>query len=112
MKKLWQIIKETLLEKSSIDPTTTFGSIKRWAAWILLFLVFSVVINSLVPSFSLHIGSFVLNREQEANKVDMSVLNALLTAIGTYILGGQMISNVTDTIQNYHNVTNPTDKKE
>jgi hypothetical protein len=95
---LWTIIKQTLLEKSGDN---IFGSIKRWVAWILLFLVCCIVISSLIPSGSIHIGTW-LNVSWHHIKVDMPVLTSLLTAMGTYILTGQALTNVTDTIQHYN----------
>ena len=105
---LWLTIKQTLLEKS--DSGTLTGSIKRWAAWILLFLVSLTVIQGLIPGGSIHLGTF-LNFAWNHQPSDMKVLTALLTATGTYVLTGQAISNITDTIQNYHNTKYPNDNK-
>lgn len=101
MNKLWELIKTTLIEKDGTTPV--YGSIKRWAAWILLFCVVLSVIQGLLPGGSLHIGSF-LNLNWQHKDCNMDVLKALLEATGTYILTGQLLSNVTDTIQNYHNI--------
>ena len=97
---LWLTIKQTLLEKSG---ETQFGSIKRWAAWILLSLIVLSVIAGLIPGGSIHIGTY-LNLSWNHQPADMSVVNALLAATGTYILTGQALSNITDTIQHRNTV--------
>lgn len=101
---LWALIKSTLIEKDG--TTNTYGSIKRWAAWILLGLVCLVIFASLLPGGSLHFGTW-LNLQWNHHACDETVLTDLLKAIGTYILGGATITAFSNTIQNYHNAKFP-----
>jgi hypothetical protein len=95
---LWQLIKSTLIEK---DGTNTYGSIKRWGAWILFFYAGLVIFVGLLPSCSFHISTW-FNLTWNHKPIDTVTLQILLTAIGTYILGGATVSMIGNTIQNYH----------
>jgi hypothetical protein len=79
-----------------------YGSIKRWAAWILLGLVCLVIFASLLPGGSVHLGTW-LSLSWNHKPCDETVLTDLLKAIGTYILGGATVSMIGNTVQNFHN---------
>lgn len=97
---LWSLIKTTLIEKDGTN--TTYGSIKRWGAWILFAYAGFVIFAGLLPSGCFHISTwFILNWHHQP--IDRETLKILVEAIGTYILGGATITMANNTIQNYHN---------
>lgn len=99
--KLWYLIKTTLIEKDG--TTTSYGSIKRWGAWILFFYCGLIILAGLLPSGSINWAWCHIQLSWHHCAIDIKTLSALLEAIGTYILGGATISAVSSTVQNFHN---------
>lgn len=99
--KLWQLIKTTLIEKDGTNQV--YGSIKRYAAWILLIYAGEIINAGMIPGGSLHLGAF-LNLSWNHCAIDRETLSLVLNALGTYVLGGATVTAVANTFQNYHNV--------
>jgi hypothetical protein len=100
MNSLWTIFKQTFLEKNTDTP---IGSIKRGIAWVLVLYAGEIINAGLLPGGSIHIGTF-LNLSWNHKDINLDSLKVVLAAIGTYVLTGQMLSNVTDTIQHRNTV--------
>ena len=56
--KLWNILKQTLLEKNADGTINVTGSMKRLGALLVILTVVTICLTCLQPSFQLHIGTF------------------------------------------------------
>ena len=98
--KIYQLFKSALIEKDGTN--SVYGSIKRWAALILLFYAGEIVNAGLIPGGSLHFGTW-LNLAWNHSPIDRDTLTVILKAVGTYVLGGATITTLSNVTQNYHN---------
>lgn len=85
--KLWNILKQTLLEKNADGTINVTGSMKRLGALLTMLTVVAIIVTCLQPSFSLHIGGFTLNFEHTQYKIAdyEPTISTLLIAFGAYV---------------------------
>lgn len=86
--KLWNILKQTLLEKNADGTINVSGSMKRLGGLLTILTVVAIVLTCLQPSFSLHVGTWLnFNFDHQQYKIAdyEPTIGTLLIAFGTYV---------------------------